>query len=207
MSKHKTKDWIEELWKKYPDFRAEDSRNQYQSRNGISTSSIKKADESMRWTRDDPSGRERIAVEGKSPTSSTSALLRRNARQDQESLKGSEVSSMNLEKEIQSSIELINEKPQPEKQREALTAQANKDTLAIYERLFATKRTRCRCIENRTCSGCQSCSQLSMRISCAKAKYRLLRTLLAHSLLARKCCRRFRRRYEARRRRIANAGT
>jgi predicted nucleic acid-binding Zn-ribbon protein len=74
----------------------------------------------------------------------------------QESLKSSEESSLNLEKEIRSSIQLINEEGvQLKEQRDALATTADPDTLRIYERLLRNKKDRVVVpIENRTCSGC-----------------------------------------------------
>lgn len=121
-------------------------------------SSIKKADEFNAMTQEmTQAERERIAVEHK-----VSDLVdKRVAEEDmlariKESLKGSEVSSMNLEKEIQSSIKLINEEGTSlKKQRDSLAAEATPDTLQIYERLLRNKKDRVVVpIENRTCSGC-----------------------------------------------------
>ncbi len=121
-------------------------------------SSIKKADEFNAMTQEmTQAERERIAIEHK-----VSDLVdKRVAEEDmlariKESLKGSEASSMNLEKDIQSSIKLINEEGTDlKKQRDALAAKAAPDTLQIYERLLRNKKDRVVVpIENRTCSGC-----------------------------------------------------
>ena len=121
-------------------------------------SSIKKADEFNAMNQEmTQAERERIAVEQK-----VSDLVDKRIAEEEmlakikESLKGSEVSSMSLEREIQSSIELINEEGSGlKKQRDALATQANPDTLAIYERLLRNKKDRVVvAIENRTCSGC-----------------------------------------------------
>ena len=121
-------------------------------------SSIKKADEFNAMNQEmTQAERERIAVEQK-----VSDLVDKRIAEEEmlakikESLKGSEISSTNLEKEIQSSIELINEEgSELKKQRDALAVKANPDTLAIYERLLRNKKDRVVvAIENRTCSGC-----------------------------------------------------
>lgn len=121
-------------------------------------SSIKKADEFNAMTQEmTQAERERVAIEHK-----VSDLVdKRVAEEDmlsriKESLKGSEVSSMNLEKDIQSSIKLINEEgTELKKQRDALATKAAPDTLQIYERLLRNKKDRVVVpIENRTCSGC-----------------------------------------------------
>ena len=119
---------------------------------------IKKADEFNALTQEmTQSERERIAIEQK-----VSDLVDKRVAEEEmlhkikESLKGSELSSMNLEKEIQASIQLINEEGLSLKeQRDTLAAQANPDTLQIYERLLRNKKDRVVVpIENRTCSGC-----------------------------------------------------
>lgn len=121
-------------------------------------SSIKKADEFNAMNQEmTQAERERIAIEQK-----VSDLVDKRIAEEEmlakikESLKGSEESSMNLEKEIESSIQLINEEGSGlKKQRDALAATANKDTLQIYERLLRNKKDRVVvAIENRTCSGC-----------------------------------------------------
>lgn len=73
-----------------------------------------------------------------------------------ESLKTSESSSLALEKEIQSSIRLINEEgTQLKQERDQLIGQVDADLLHIYERLLRNKKDRVVVpIENRTCSGC-----------------------------------------------------
>lgn len=121
-------------------------------------SNIKKADEFNAMNQEmTQAERERIAVEHK-----VSDLVDKRIAEEEmlakikESLKGSEESSMNLEKEIESSIQLINEEGSTLKeQRDKLAAEANPDTLQIYERLLRNKRDRVVvAIENRTCSGC-----------------------------------------------------
>ena len=119
---------------------------------------IKKADEFNAMTQEmTQAERERIAIEHK-----VSDLVDKRVAEEEmlakikDSLKNSEVSSLNLEKEIQSSIKLINEEgAHLKEQRDALAAQANADTLQIYERLLRNKKDRVVVpIENRTCSGC-----------------------------------------------------
>jgi uncharacterized protein len=119
---------------------------------------IKKADEFNAITQEmTQAERERISIEQK-----VSDLVDKRVAEEEllarikESLKGSEESSMNLEKDIQSSIQLINEEGGGLKeQRDALAKQANQETLQIYERLLRNKKDRVVVpIENRTCSGC-----------------------------------------------------
>lgn len=73
-----------------------------------------------------------------------------------QSMKSSEESSIALEREIQSSIALINEEgSQLKVDRDAKAADADPDTLHIYERLLRNKKDRVIvAIENRTCTGC-----------------------------------------------------
>jgi len=61
-----------------------------------------------------------------------------------------------LEREIQSSIKLINDEGSGLKiQRDELAKKANPEVLSIYEKLLRNKRDRVVVpIENRTCSGC-----------------------------------------------------
>lgn len=119
---------------------------------------IKKADEFNALTQEmTQAERERIAIEQK-----VSDLVDKRIAEEEllgkirESLKGSEESSMNLEKEIQASIKLINEEGNSLKeQRDSLAVKANQNTLQIYERLLRNKKDRVVVpIENRTCSGC-----------------------------------------------------
>ena len=119
---------------------------------------IKKADEFNALTQEmTHAERERIAIEQK-----VSDLVDKRVAEEEmltkirDSLKGSEESSINLEKEIQASIRLINEEGSNLKnQRDSLTAKANQDTLQVYERLLRNKRDRVVVpIESRTCSGC-----------------------------------------------------
>jgi uncharacterized protein len=101
--------------------------------------------------------RERIALEQK-----VSDLVDKRVAEEEllerirESLKTSEESSLALEREIEASIQLINEEGRGLKeQRDALSAVADKELLHIYERLLRNKKDRVIVpIENRTCSGC-----------------------------------------------------
>lgn len=72
------------------------------------------------------------------------------------SLKASESSSIELENEIKSGIEKINEEGSHLKQqRDEIAKTANLEVLKIYERLLKNKKDRVLVpIENRTCSGC-----------------------------------------------------
>ncbi len=74
----------------------------------------------------------------------------------QSSLKNSEESSKDLEKEIRASVVLINEEGSHLKtKREDIAKGANSEFLRIYERLLRNKKDRVVVpIENRTCSGC-----------------------------------------------------
>lgn len=119
---------------------------------------IKKADEFNALTQEmTQAERERIAIEQK-----VSDLVDKRVAEEEmlskikTSLQSSEESSMNLEKEIEASIKLINEEGTGLKeQREGLATQANVETLQIYERLLRNKKDRVVVpIENRTCSGC-----------------------------------------------------
>jgi uncharacterized protein len=119
---------------------------------------IKKADEFNALTQEmTQAERERITLEQK-----VSDLVDKRVAEEEmlakikESLKGSEENSLNLEKEIQASIKVINEEGSNLKeQRDALAAQANPEVLQIYERLLRNKKDRVVVpIENRTCSGC-----------------------------------------------------
>ncbi len=74
----------------------------------------------------------------------------------QDSLKDSETSSIDLEKEIHSSISKINEEGKGLKTlRDGLALKADSHLLPIYERLLRNKKDRVIVpIENSTCSGC-----------------------------------------------------
>jgi predicted nucleic acid-binding Zn-ribbon protein len=119
---------------------------------------IKKADEFNALTQEmTQAERERIALEQK-----VSDLVDKRVAEEEmltkikDSLKGSEENSLNLEKEIEASIKVINEEGSGLKERrDAMAVKANADTLQIYERLLRNKKDRVVVpIENRTCSGC-----------------------------------------------------
>ncbi len=121
-------------------------------------SSIKKVDEFNALTHEMSSAeRERLATE-----QATSNLIdRRNMEEEilqkiKESLASSEESSLQLEKEIRSSIQMINAEGKDLKaKRDQLLPAADPETLKIYERLLGNKRDRVVVpIENRTCNGC-----------------------------------------------------
>ena len=121
-------------------------------------SNVKKADEFNALTQEmTQAERERVAVEQK-----ISDLVDKRTFEEEmldkikESLKISEESSLALEREIQSSIKMINDEGSSLKlQREELAKKANLEILAIYEKLLRNKRDRVVVpIENRTCSGC-----------------------------------------------------
>jgi predicted nucleic acid-binding Zn-ribbon protein len=119
---------------------------------------IKKADEFNALTQEmTQAERERIALE----QTVSDRVDKRVAEEEmltkiKESLKGSEENSLNLEKEIQASIKIINEEGTGLKgQRDTLATHANPEILQIYERLLRNKKDRVVVpIENRTCSGC-----------------------------------------------------
>jgi len=119
---------------------------------------VKKVDEFNALTQETTSAeRERINLEQK-----TSDLVDKRVAEEEilqkikESLKNSEGSSLALEKEINASIQVINEEGLALKvARDVLTAQADPEILRIYERLLRNKKDRVIVpIENRTCSGC-----------------------------------------------------
>ncbi len=121
-------------------------------------SSIKKVDEFNALTQEmSAAERERLATE-----QATSNLIdRRNMEEEilqkiKESLASSEESSLQLEKEIRSSIHLINTEGRELKaKRDLLLPSADPEVLKIYERLLGNKRDRIIVpIENRTCAGC-----------------------------------------------------
>jgi predicted nucleic acid-binding Zn-ribbon protein len=121
-------------------------------------SSIKKAEEFNALTQESTAlERERIAVEQK-----VSDLVDKRVVEEEifgkikESLESSEASSLNLEKEIEQSIKLINEEGSSlKKEREDLGKKADPAILHVYERLLKNKKDRVIVpIQNRTCSGC-----------------------------------------------------
>ncbi len=119
---------------------------------------VKKADEFNALTLEMTGAeREKVSLEQK-----VSDLVDRKVMEEEmlekikESLKSSEASSIALEKEIQSSISLIDEETKALKtQRDDLILDADPEVLQIYERLLRNKKDRVIvAIENRTCSGC-----------------------------------------------------
>ena len=121
-------------------------------------SNIKKADEFNALTQEmNTAERERIAIEQKvSDLVDRRVIAEEILEKIKESLKTSEESSLILQKEIQSSIKLINTEGQTLKeQRDLLAKDADSEMLRIYERLLRNKKDRVVVpIENRTCSGC-----------------------------------------------------
>ncbi|HSW87511.1 MAG TPA: C4-type zinc ribbon domain-containing protein [Rhabdochlamydiaceae bacterium] len=120
--------------------------------------SIKKVDEFNALTQEITGAeREKIATEQR-----LSDLVDKRVAEEEllekikESLKTSESSSLALEKEIESSIKLINEEGAALKeQRDTWATEADQEILHIYERLLRNKKDRVVVpIENRTCSGC-----------------------------------------------------
>jgi uncharacterized protein len=119
---------------------------------------VKKVDEFNALTKEmTATERERIATEHQ-----VSDLVdKRNAEEEilekiKTSLESSEKSSSALQKEIEQSIQVINEEGNALKQnRDRLAHQADPELLAIYERLLRNKKDRVVVpIVNRTCSGC-----------------------------------------------------
>lgn len=120
--------------------------------------SIKKVEEFTALTQEMTAAeRERITLEQR-----VSDLVDKKVAEEEllekirESIGHSEVNSIALEKEIESSIKLINEEGSNLKaQRDELALEADPETLRIYERLLRNKKDRVVVpIENRTCSGC-----------------------------------------------------
>lgn len=101
--------------------------------------------------------REKVALE-----TQTSNILDRKVAEEEilekikESLAASESNSIELEKEIKSSIDQINTEGQQLKaERDQIVGNVDPDNLKIYERLLRNKKDRVIVpIENRTCSGC-----------------------------------------------------
>ncbi len=121
-------------------------------------SQIKKIEEFNALTQETTSlERERVTTEQKV----SDIVDKKNAEEEilekiKESLTSSEESSLALEKEIKSSIALINEEgSQLKAERDALATTAVPEILRIYERLLRNKKDRVVVpVENRTCSGC-----------------------------------------------------
>lgn len=121
-------------------------------------SNVKKVDEFNALTLETTGAeREKVAMEQK-----LSDLVDKKVAEEelleriQKSLKESEESSKDLEKEIRSSILLINEEGNSLKTtRDEIAKEADPELLRIYERLLKNKKDRVVVpIENRTCSGC-----------------------------------------------------
>jgi predicted nucleic acid-binding Zn-ribbon protein len=119
---------------------------------------VKKADEFNALTQEmTQAEREKIALEQK-----VSDLVDKRVAEEElltrirDSLKSSEASSLAIENEIRSSIQIINEEGSGlKKERDGLIKDADPEALQIYERLLRNKRDRVIVpIENRTCSGC-----------------------------------------------------
>ena len=121
-------------------------------------SSIKKVDEFNALTQEMTSlERERIALEQQTSNLVDKRVAEEEIREKiQQSLKISDVNSQQLEGEIKSSIEKINEEGiSLRKERDEIIKNVNHDLLKIYERLLRNKKDRVIVpIENRTCSGC-----------------------------------------------------
>ena len=121
-------------------------------------SNIKKVDEFNALTLETTAAeREKVSMEQKlsdfvDKKMSEEELLER----IQKSLKDSEESSKDLEKEISASIVLINKEGSHLKSvRDEIAKEADPELLHIYERLLKNKKDRVVVpIENRTCSGC-----------------------------------------------------
>lgn len=121
-------------------------------------SSVKKVEEFNALTQEMTTvEREKVALE-----TQTSNILDRKVAEEEilekikDSLAASETNSIELEKEIKSSIDQINDEGQQLKtERDSLVAGADPESLKIYERLLRNKKDRVIVpIENRTCSGC-----------------------------------------------------
>lgn len=121
-------------------------------------SSVKKVDEFNALTQETTAlEREKISIEHKISDFVDKKVAEEELLQKiKESLDASEASSLALEKEILSSIRLINEEGAALKmERDALSKDADPEFLRIYERLLRNKKDRVVVpIENRTCSGC-----------------------------------------------------
>ncbi len=120
--------------------------------------SIKKSDEFNALTLEMTAAeREKVSLEQK-----ISDLVDKKVAEEElletikKSLISSDESSATLEKEVTSSIAMINEEgSRLQKEREELAKIATPDLLKVYERLLKNKKDRVIvAIENRTCSGC-----------------------------------------------------
>lgn len=121
-------------------------------------SSVKKVEEFNALTQEMTTvEREKVSLE-----TQTSNILDRKVAEEEilekikDSLASSETNSIELEQEIKSNIDQINQEGQQLKsERESLVTSAEPEGLAIYERLLRNKKDRVIVpIENRTCSGC-----------------------------------------------------
>ncbi len=121
-------------------------------------SSVKKVEEFNALTQQMSSiEREKLALENQA-----SNLLDNKASEEEilekikESLNSSEISSAELEKEINSSVDLINaEGRQLKSKKESLVKGLDEEFMQIYNRLLRNKKDRVIVpVENRTCSGC-----------------------------------------------------
>lgn len=121
-------------------------------------SSVKKVDEFNALTQESTAlEREKISIEHR-----VSDLVDRRVAEEEllqkikDSLDASEASSISLEKEISSSISLINEEGRGLKsERDTIAKEADPELLRVYERLLRNKKDRVIVpIENRACSGC-----------------------------------------------------
>ena len=121
-------------------------------------SSVKKVEEFNALTQEMTTvEREKVALE-----TQTSNIFDRKVAEEEilekikDSLVSSEENSIELEKDIKSSIDQINEEGQHLKaERDALVSNVDPEGLKIYERLIRNKKDRVIVpIENRTCSGC-----------------------------------------------------
>lgn len=121
-------------------------------------SQIKKVDEFNALTQEmTEAERDRILTEQKiADLSEAKQVEEELLNKIEESLNHSEESSLALEREIQSSIELINrEGSQLKEERSAMAESVDPEILRIYERLLRNKKDRVIVpIQNRTCSGC-----------------------------------------------------
>lgn len=121
-------------------------------------SQIKKVEEFNALTQEMTTAeRERVSLEQKMSDLTDQKVLEEELLEKiSESLKTSEASSIALEKEIKSSIDLINEEGSGLKElRDKLATNVEPDTLKIYDRLLRNKKDRVVVpVQNRICSGC-----------------------------------------------------
>lgn len=121
-------------------------------------SSVKKVDEFNALTQEMTAAeREKIALERQISDLTDKNLAEEEVRAKiQDSLDSTKQSSTDLEKEIESTIEKINQEGQLLKaQRDEIAKGANEQSLAIYQRLVNNKKDRVIVpLLNRTCAGC-----------------------------------------------------